>query len=342
MQNVASDEVEPIKMHKPHVVILGAGCSRAALPEGDANGARLPLMQDFLQIVTPLKDLFESVGVTTDGRNLEEVYSDLVGSCPPGIREKAEAIISRYFESLVLPHRPTLYDHLLLGLRKKDVVATFNWDPFLVQAIRRNSILYGRGPELLFLHGNVMAAFCAKHSIQGPTGNSCSECGEPLTRSRLLYPITEKNYDADPMISASWKQLRSDLENSFMVTIFGYGAPSSDAAAIELLKDSLGDSQRRRLNQIEIVDIKPREQLYEAWEPFIQIHNHHYKVHSSFYDSWIARHPRRTGEAYIKQYINGEWISDNSIPTHFGFTDLWKWMEPLIEREERSVDPGAG
>src|SRR3989338_137186 len=117
MQNVASDEVEQIKMHKPHVVILGAGCSRAALPEGDANGARLPLMQDFLQIVTPLKDLFESVGVMTEGRNLEEVYSDLVRSCPPGIREEAEAIISRYFESLVLPHRPTLYDHLLIGLR---------------------------------------------------------------------------------------------------------------------------------------------------------------------------------------------------------------------------------
>lgn len=30
---------------------------------------------------------------------------------------------------------PTIYDYLLLSLRKKDVVATINWDPLLVQAL---------------------------------------------------------------------------------------------------------------------------------------------------------------------------------------------------------------
>src|SRR5947199_10791733 len=32
----------------PHVVILGAGASRAAFPNGDANGSRLPLMVDLV------------------------------------------------------------------------------------------------------------------------------------------------------------------------------------------------------------------------------------------------------------------------------------------------------
>ena len=241
-----------------------------------------------------------------------------------------------FFGVCFSPAGPTLYDHLVLGLRKKDVIATFNWDPFLVQAIRRNAILSDRGPQLLFLHGNVMVGFCAEHSVQGPFGGSCGKCGKPLASSKLLYPVLEKNYDADPMISASWKQLRADLEASFMVTIFGYGAPASDAAAIKMLKDGFGDSRQRQLNQIEIIDTKPQGQLWGLWEPFLQIHHYHYRIHASFYDSWIARHPRRTGEAYISQNIYGEWISGNRIPVQLEFTDLWKWMEPLIEAEELS------
>src|SRR3989442_2815892 len=150
MQGSAMQEVKQIKMQKPHVFILGAGCSRATIPEGDANGAQLPLMQDLLRIVKPLKDLFENAGFSTEGRNLEEIYSELIKVSAPEIQEEADAIIFQYFQSLVLPDRPTIYDHLVLSLRAKDVIATFNWDPFLVQAIRRNSILAGRGPQLLF------------------------------------------------------------------------------------------------------------------------------------------------------------------------------------------------
>ena len=33
----------------PHIVLLGAGASRAAFPSGDANGRKLPLMADFVE-----------------------------------------------------------------------------------------------------------------------------------------------------------------------------------------------------------------------------------------------------------------------------------------------------
>jgi len=33
--------------HSPHVVILGAGASRACCPSGDKNGRHLPVMADF-------------------------------------------------------------------------------------------------------------------------------------------------------------------------------------------------------------------------------------------------------------------------------------------------------
>lgn len=324
-------EVRQLDTGKPHVVILGAGCSRAALPDGDANGLHLPLMQDFLQTVTPLRDLLERRGISYEKRNFEEVYSDLAETSSSEILEAAETIIHDYFSSLVLPSQPTLYDHLLLSLRKKDVVATFNWDPFLVQAFNRNSILRKFGPQLVFLHGNVMVAFCAKHSNQGPVGNCCPVCGEPLKRSKLLYPIKSKNYDEDALISVSWRQLRSDLAAAFMVTIFGYGAPASDVEAVKLLKEGVG--ARKPLNMIEIIDTKPREQLYDTWEPFIQVHNYHYKIHANFEQSWIARHPRRTYEAYIRQYLKGEWLSDERIPAGAGSSDLQKWASGLIESE---------
>ena len=34
--------------HHPHVVILGAGASLAAFPDGDKNGRKLPLMNDIV------------------------------------------------------------------------------------------------------------------------------------------------------------------------------------------------------------------------------------------------------------------------------------------------------
>ena len=68
-----------------------------------------------------------------------------------------------------------------------------------------------------------------------------------------------------------------------MVTIFGYGAPKSDAAAADLLKSGL---RNRSMNQIEIIDTRRQSEL--LWDPFIDAHNYHYKIHTIFYDSWLA------------------------------------------------------
>ena len=45
------DEIKDIKIGRPHVVILGAGASLAAFPNGDANGISLLLMSDFKEKV---------------------------------------------------------------------------------------------------------------------------------------------------------------------------------------------------------------------------------------------------------------------------------------------------
>jgi hypothetical protein len=118
-----------------------------------------------------------------------------------------------------------------------------------------------------------------------------------------------------------------------MITIFGYSAPKSDVSAIELMKLAWGEIERRELEQTEIIDIKSEDALYNTWKPFM--HTHHYDVHRSFYESWIANHPRRTGEAYINQYFYTKFINNNPIPKDLSFSVLWKWLEPLQDVEKQ-------
>lgn len=60
----------------PHVVILGAGASLAALPNGDKNGRILPLMNNIVEVVG-LQPLLDKFGVKYEGQNFESFYNDL-------------------------------------------------------------------------------------------------------------------------------------------------------------------------------------------------------------------------------------------------------------------------
>jgi hypothetical protein len=86
----------------------------------------------------------------------------------------------------------------------------------------------------------------------------------------------------------------------------------------------------------DIIDTKARDDVRAAWHPFIELHKYHYEMFTTFNECWIAKHPRRTAEAYFDQAIEAEFITDNSIPTDLGFADLWNWLEPLIEQERLS------
>jgi hypothetical protein len=44
-------EISKIIMKRPHIVLLGAGASRAAFPNGDRNGMKLPLMCDLVEML---------------------------------------------------------------------------------------------------------------------------------------------------------------------------------------------------------------------------------------------------------------------------------------------------
>jgi len=145
------EEVEKSMMRRPHIVILGAGASRAACPNGDKYGKTLPLMDDLIEIL----ELNHLNNFKINNTNFEDIYSSLYQNDKyKDLRIQIEEIVYKYFVKLEISDQPNLYDHLVLSLRKKDVIATFNWDPLLVLAYRRNSQKFEL-PNLLFLHGNV-------------------------------------------------------------------------------------------------------------------------------------------------------------------------------------------
>lgn len=319
-------------VERPHLVILGAGATLAALPNGDKHGRKLPLMHNIVE-VCGIQRILDRHGIEYDGGNFEELFSNLAtdGRHADTVQQMEEALFE-YFAAMELPPEPTMYDHLALSLRPKDVVATFNWDPFLVLAMARNQHVT-KMPTSLFLHGNVAVGHCMQHKPAsiGPRGNRCQRCGQALETSRLLYPVAQKSYNSDPFIAKMWELVQSVLKGAYLVTFFGYSAPKTDVEAVELLKSGWGPATDRVYEEIEVIDIKDEDAVCATWQPFI--HSHHYTYTNSFYDSIIANHPRRSCDAMFRQFMDAEWIEANPLPRDATWSELHAWFEPLLVDE---------
>ena len=321
--------------NRPHVVILGAGASVAAIPNGDANGKKISVMNDFFQ-KTNTEYLLDGIALKTKSRNLEDIYSEIYER--PELKDtclKLEKAIYDYFSDLQIPEEPTIYDFLILSLRSKDLIATFDWDPLLQQAYQR----CGRGtrdlPRIAFLHGNVAIGVCLADKTFGSVKHFCPVCRTPLKPLQLLYPIKNKDYISDSFINNEWKVLQHNISAAFIFTIFGYGAPASDVEAIRLLKNAWGDTEKRQFEQTEIIDIKQEDELVSSWNPFI--HSHHYEIHNSFFDSTIASFPRRTCECLFDQNMNANFIDDEKgFKEKMSWEDIKQYLEPILEDEYKN------
>jgi hypothetical protein len=287
-----ANEYQRLMKNRPHVVILGAGATMAAIPDGDKNGKKSSVMNGFIEALR-MTEILKGIKLKTSSNNLEDIYSELHGrpECD-SIREELDRRIREYFSGLELPSQPNIYDLLLLALRKKDLVATFNWDPLLLQAYQRACKLTNDLPNMAFLHGNVLVGYCRSHKWGGILTARCRECGEPFQPAPLLYPVACKNYAADPYIQDCWNAVRNKLKRAYLVTVFGYSAPKTDSEAIALMKNAWGAVEERTLEDFEFIDIRDEEALIASWQEFV--HSHHYQVHRDFFSSSLAQHPRRT------------------------------------------------
>jgi hypothetical protein len=327
-------------MGRPHIVLLGAGASRATSERGDVIAGTLPVMADLVDQIGLAPDL-DRLGVPHRGRNFEEVYSELFADVGQATAlRQIEDRIRDYFSTLRLVQHPTIYDHLLLSLRDKDVVATFNWDPLLFDAWNRVGTLlkrFGRRPpHILHLHGNVRVAYCQRDRVQGDVGGVCHRCRQPLQPTPLLWPIGKKDYASDPFIATAWELVQNVFPHGYILTIFGYSGPASDAEAMALLSGAWGDPNRRELEQVEIIDKRSEDDLIRTWRPFVC--SDHYDTPKSFYDSWIARHPRRSCDAMWDQF-ELKFPKANPIPATATFDELLRWVEPLLDEERNAEAP---
>ena len=319
-------------LNKKHVVLLGAGASRASCPSGDASGRRLPLMNDLIDTLS-LQPLLDEAGLDTGNeKNFEVIYGRLI-SDPKSehIVKAVERHIRDYFSDLSLPKQATIYDRILISLRQTDAVFTFNWDPFLFDAYCRN-----RGavplPEIFFLHGNVRIGACADHDRWGARNVGCPDCSRTFAEVPLLYPIGKKNYSDDPYIRRNWAAARILFGEAFTLTVFGYGAPAADEDAVELLRRAWISEQRpRNFEHIEIIDTAPQSSLYDRWSPFTPTHHHRFT--KAFEQSRMARWPRRVCESSFYPMTRGVPCEDFPLPTTNSLTELQAYAAAIAQRE---------
>jgi len=335
------EEIEIVHGRGTHVVILGAGASYAStLRTAEKNGKSLPLMRNIVDIVG-LNHVVNNL--PKDYQLLKEDFEKLYSKISKSSEFAAErAIIEKsvysYFSELDLPDEPTIYDYLVLSLRhRKDIIATFNWDPFLYKAYVRNGE-FVKSPGVLFLHGCVSLGFDSSNGSSGPAGWRSKETLKLFEPTKLLYPVEKKDYNSDNFIKGQWDALAERLKIAERVTVFGYSAPVTDVEAIDLLQKAWGDVEQRAMEEFELIDVREEDEVKKSWNTFI--HSHHYNYAADYFDSSLALHPRRTVESYhhwaMPMTPNEAFQDGNQIPDNFtSLEQLWDWHKPLIEAEEK-------
>jgi hypothetical protein len=348
-----SDGFCEIMENSPHVVLLGAGASCACIPDGDKNGRKSTVMDNFFE------NTGIDIGYTGPFKNLEDIYQDI----DDVKKELLENEIYKYFNKLELPDDPTIYDALIISLTSKDLIASFNWDPLLIQATQRCHKITQDLPEIVFLHGNVWEWYAIEADgimtrvfQQGkrPSNDAYirTVSGQRCIPTPLLYPIKNKDYTKDHYIKKAWDIFQDRLSKSFMLTIFGYSGPKTDTEALRLLKDEFliktengKTSDINNYKQLTIIDIK--ENILDSFRgllnvpqiPFIEGIQNYVKTLKAFWDddNWLVTWPRLTTEGYtITQYegrIPNKWpirINQNSL--------TWENIELIATYQIKKLD----
>jgi hypothetical protein len=321
--------------NSPHVVIVGAGASVAACPRGDRYGRRVPVMANLIEVLG-FEHRFKEAGLRFElNENFERLYERIASDDRlTDLRDRVDKSVREYFEALQLPDDVTIYDRLLLTLRPKDLIASLNWDPFLLQAYARNRELRDL-PMVVFLHGNVYLGHCAEHKAKGYSTQVCNTCQRPLQPSPLLFPVSDKDYRSHPLVASEWQTLLSVLDHAYIVTIFGYAAPVSDAAARDILFKAWAANETRELAIVEVIDILGRRVLESRWKDFTVRHS--VGALKRFNQAFQCHYPRRSCEAYAFASLQQAPWSERPLPRFRRLRHLQDWVVPLIE-EERALE----
>lgn len=283
-------DYEGKRLKDPHVVIVGAGASIAACNK-DKNGRAVPLLKNIHEVLGLTDELKKYNFSEEQMADFEKLFSDIYGKKQyKALQKKLEYKICEYFGKLVIPDEPTLYDYLILSLTEKDAIISFNWDPFLMQAYRRNMNV-GNLPELIFPHGNSGVGICNKCRVKGYANCICPHCYGDLEQMPLLYPIGKKDYSGISVIKNEWERAKFVLSKAAGITVYGYGAPVTDIEAVELMKTANNISQMKDIASFTIINLAENEkEQREKWLDFYDVRMMMYC--NSFEETILWRNPR--------------------------------------------------
>ena len=159
-----------------------------------------------------------------------------------------------------------------------------------------------------------------------------------------MFPVKQKNYSEDPFIKNQWEILRWHLNYAYLVTIFGYSAPTTDIEAKNLMLSAWKDNPTRELAQFNIVDIKNREELKHSWKDFsVRQYNgisDDFGISDNLLNTYIFSHPRRTCEAFAMATLQQEPWRENPFPLISDLHLLHSWIAPLLKEEEAGMLTG--
>jgi hypothetical protein len=164
----------------------------------------------------------------------------------------------------------------------------------------------------------------------------CVKCGAHLTPTNLLFPVKEKNYTDDLFISSQWDRLQDYIQHAYEITIFGYSAPVSDVVARDLMLKVWRTNQVREFSQLEVVDIKSKQEIKRTWADFIIRNN--YGSSKRIFDTYMFHYPRRSCDALAGATLQQRPWKENRMPTFDSLDKLQQWVAPLVEEERRYND----
>ena len=364
------EEICELLKIQSHVVLLGAGASIAVMkamqtiPTYDKTSRLLvtppPAMNDFLK-VAGLDYILKDINIHTSSNNLEDIYTELSlrSQNEPKIKEVCSILeneIRDYIGRFYYPRNQlSLYDLLILTLRRKDCIYTFNWDPLIYDARARVAYEMGRWlnkdatdylPNIMYLHGNAKLGYCLKDKQIGQIQGYCSKCQQELKPMPLLYPTKKKHYSDGEYIEDAWKRLEHYNSLSPLLTVWGYSSPDSDNEAQEKIFQSWCCQERidgclhvnNKIKHLEVINTDRTTQFRNKWEKYTNP-----AIPPSFYDniseSVLFKFPRSTIEKYVIPNVRGKLdlgLYSNILSSIKTWEDAKNFFLPMLNSENIS------
>lgn len=306
-----------------HLVILGAGSTIAAIPDGDRNGMRAYTLNNFLE--DPFyADFLASLDSKYQNLNIEEMCTKMYSE-DRQLYEAFERLIRNKYASLELPNGFNLLERLIMSLTSDDAIISFNWDDLIIQAYNRAkqyipSILL---PIIVFPHGNAQACY-NEHRY----GSSRNPNNYGLRPSPLNMPVDELDYQNNLFIKSQWQILDFYMRYSQMITFFGYRGPVSDIQDLKRMENCLHSNQI--CGKIEIID-KTKEdamQVAQNLENIINLTGNEADCCGSFFESRIAQYPRET----LRSLEN--WNYEPTMMPILNRSDFIRTIASILDKEQ--------